>query len=414
MRPARLLTDGTKAAHEIRAQLQTCTNAWVAVAWATNNPVFDELTRQESKLKRVIIGTHGYLTDPDCIERLANKNWVSFRRASGPLFHPKLYLFEHLDRFTSIVGSHNLTGAAFNRNVELSTVTEHEKASPLVKGLLDFINAESEHSLCEVPTLAFISRYRAIHELAKKQQHDLDKFYNVHVDPESERRRKAAPIYMEWDRWLDKVEDMDGHGRKHRLRTLRHLKRLLSQPGGFRSLSLEDRRRVAGLTTERPKEDADVDWHFFGDMSLTRAFGQAFARLVEQDDPVEISAAVDILPTEGPLTGSHWSAYWDALNSATEGNGSIGIGGATRLACAKRPDYFVPITSANKTRLAAILNIDRIRLNDPAMYWETVIEAIRLTPWWTSAPPSDPFDKETWDCRAAMLDAIVYAKPLGS
>lgn len=411
MRPMRLLTDGEKVAHEICAQLRTCINAWVAVAWATSNCVFEELVRQESKLKRVIIGTHGYLTDPDCIERLATRNWASFRRASGPLFHPKLYLFEHADQFTVIVGSHNLTAAAFHKNVEVSTISELERSSPAVTALLKFIEVESAFSLCEVPTGTFISRYRAIHELAKSQQRDLDKHYASNIDPRSELGRKAAPIYMDWDQWLNKVDDMDRHGRERRLLTLRHLKRLLTQPGGFRSLSLEDRRRVAGLTTERPKRDTDVDWHFFGDMSLTKAFGQAYARLVEQDDPIELSTAVDILPAEGPITGTHWTAYWNALNSATDGNGSIGLGGATRLACAKRPDYFVPVTSANRMRLAEFLNIDKSSLNDPAMYWDRVIESIRLTPWWTSSPPSDPVDKETWDCRAAMLDAIVYAKP---
>ncbi|WP_435492175.1 phospholipase D-like domain-containing protein [Variovorax sp. ZT4R33] len=391
-------------------QLQTCKRAWAAVAWATKNDVFNELVRQEAKLQRVVIGTHGSLTDPDCIERLANSNWVSFRSAKGPLFHPKLYLFEHDDRYTVIVGSHNMTRGAFEQNVELSTASELDKGDPTVRMLREFIEGEA-NGRCITPTMAFISRYRASHRASQRQRRTVDDLYVEEPDRIEEKRRTDAPIHMEWEDWLKKVDEEDEHGRSRRLETLERIQELLRRPGGFLRLPLKDRQRIAGISMERPKDESDVDWNFFGEMTAARRFGHSYARLVEKEEPTEVAAALDLLPDDDAPTRADWQAYWAALLAAAGDMGGISIGGATRLACLKRPDYFVPVTSANLDKLAEQLGVPKKTLNSPEDYWDAVVETILLTPWWNEDRPPDPTDAKTWDARAAMLDAIVYVKP---
>lgn len=43
-----------------------------------------------------------------------------------------------------------------------------------------------------------------------------------------------------------------------------------------------------------------------------------------------------------------------------------------------------------------------------ATYWYEIVGRLIDTPWWKSAPPSDPIELEAWQGRAAMLDALFY------
>lgn len=393
----------------IIGQLRTCRRAWIAVAWATENEVFLEMVRQEVKLQYVVIGTHGSLTAPDCIERLANKNWAFFRSAKGPLFHPKLYVFEHDDRYMALIGSHNMTRGAFEHNVELSTLLEFEKDDAIVSTLRSFIENMAQGP-CITPTNAFISRYRASYRAAQRQRQTIDDLYKEEPDNVEEKRRTDAPIHMGWEEWLTMVNDEPRNGRVRRLDMLDQVRRLLQQPNGFLRLPLEDRRRVAGISMEQPKSDSDIEWNLFGAMTNARRFGHSYARLVEKDNPSELAAALDLIPPEGAPTRSDWQAYWAALKAAAGEDGGIGIVGATRLACLKRPDYFVPVTSTNTERLARQLGVPKKALQSPENYWDTVIETILLTPWWCKEPPADAEDARIWQVRAAMLDAIVYVR----
>lgn len=408
MRPTRALT-GDSSKDEIVKQLKACKRAWIAVAWATENVVFRELMKQGEKMACVVIGTHGSLTAPTCIEWLANKNWAHFRSAKGPLFHPKLYLFEHDDRFTTIVGSHNLTQGAFFSNEELSLVSEFEKSAPVVQALRDYVD-HAANGPCITPTMAFMDRYKARNRAAQRLRKNVEDLVVEETDQATEAARMSAPIHMEWDEWLRQIDAKDEHGRRRRLQTLGSIQKLLKRPGGFLHLPLRERRRVAGLSMERTKTDDDVDWNYFGEMTTLRRFDKPYSLLVEKEPPTELANALNLLPNELQPTRDDWLAYWNAVNNPSGVEGSIGLSAATRLAAVKRPDFFVPVTEANRGRLAELLNVPRNALTSASDYWDVVIKTILLTPWWTSDRPANDIDARTWDARAAMLDALVYEK----
>lgn len=70
------------------------------------------------------------------------------------------------------------------------------------------------------------------------------------------------------------------------------------------------------------------------------------------------------------------------------------------------------MTGANIERLSEELGVPESTLKDVANYWDAVIERIHHTPWYTADRPPPGMDRDTWEARGAMLDAIVYRKTM--
>ena len=405
----RVLTNSSVATNDVIRQLETCKKAWIAVAWVTKNPVYTAMMKHRVKVEKLVLGIQGFITDPDCLEAFANQNWVVVRRPGAFVYHPKLYLFEHETKFTAIVGSHNLTNGAFGGNTELSTATDFDKTHHAPDELRKFVEEQAKGPQ-EHLTNAFLSLYRDRHQQARTNRKRFDELANSTPDSVDEQARRSTPIYISWDAWLRKVDAQDVHGRQRRLRTLQSFKEMLARPGGFRKLPEPDRRRLAGLERAR-KTREEIDYNFFGEMTHLERYDKAYARLVLADDPVEIADALAELPVEVPVSRTHWDNYLKKLRAAVGVGGGIGVGAATRLACIWRPDTFVPVTGANIEGLSEELGVKADKLKKVENYWEVVIENIHLTPWYNEDRPPPGEDRDTWEARAAMLDAIVYRKP---
>ena len=130
---------------------------------------------------QIVHGADGAVTDPDVIGKL--RDWslnypgmgyrVQFNRnmADVPLFHPKLYWYERLNRMTTcIIGSSNLTGSGFSRNVEANAIisgppdsTEIRKCRKAFDGLF------GNQDLIE-PSDLFVEMYRQIHDRERWQR----------------------------------------------------------------------------------------------------------------------------------------------------------------------------------------------------------------------------------------------------
>ncbi|KRC14817.1 hypothetical protein ASE31_08720 [Acidovorax sp. Root217] len=324
---------------------------------------------------------------------------------AGPLFHPKLYLFEHEDKYTAIIGSHNLTRGAFEMNIELSTLTDFAKDDPAARELLSFIEEQEKEKI--IVSNAFLDRYEDLHRLAKRQKRDLDSLYQTLPDRRTEEARKKAPIHIGWDTWFEMIRKQDTHGLEPRLEVLSRIKKIFGDSSSFAAMDVSDRRRVAGLATAEMVRTDGVDWNYFGAMSNTLRFDQAFGHLA-LEEPQGISDALDLIPLDRPVIEEDWNAYWNALRAAVGDEGGIGRGVATRLACVKRPDVFVPLNNKNAQKLARILDKKPSHLMDAKHYWEQVVAPMRMSPWWSSNRPVDSLQAEAWEGRAALLDALVY------
>lgn len=61
-----------------------------AVAWATENPVFEAAMKHSSKFEHVVIGTHMFQTQPEVLERVGALAPAAVVPPTGDLFHPKV------------------------------------------------------------------------------------------------------------------------------------------------------------------------------------------------------------------------------------------------------------------------------------------------------------------------------------
>lgn len=95
-----------------------------AVAWATENAVFEAAMKQSERFEHFVVGTHMFQTQPEVLERAAALSAAAVVPPTGDLFHPKVYLFRNGQRIRCVVGSPNLTKAAMRRNVEASVLLD--------------------------------------------------------------------------------------------------------------------------------------------------------------------------------------------------------------------------------------------------------------------------------------------------
>lgn len=405
----RILTGHAESTTALVEQTQTCLSASWAIAWATPNKVFDAAFANIDKFDRLIIGTHGCHTHPDCLEKLGPYPQVSIRRSDKEyaLFHPKLYFFEHADHYAVVIGSHNLTAGAFQRNVELSTMSVFAKEEPAADALRTFIKEESHPTFCLPYGPTFLKRYRDLYSLARKQRRDLEKLVDNLPSSDAERKRREAPIYMSWPQFYDKARHDQAGSLEERLKVLRYIRDLFRKTPNFADMHPNDHLRIAGLASAKMCVDDGIDWNLFGSMNVGDAYGQPYGPLI-QKQPAAVAKALSHIPLDEPVTQEDFDAYWADLKAALpDGGKGLGRAGATRLVCMMRPDSFVSLNNRSAEKLAVQLGIKASDLASVDNYWTAVMAPIQLTPWWTTDRPTDPSQLEVWDFRAALLDVLV-------
>ncbi len=137
----KLLT-GRNATKTLVRLVRACRRLDVAVAWAGRNRVVDAMLEHHRKLRRVVIGTHMYQTDPKVLRDFMPFTVARCMPPDGHLFHPKVYLFELDDAVKAVVGSHNLTRGAFEgRNIEVSVLIEGSLDNDALRDIAEFVHA---------------------------------------------------------------------------------------------------------------------------------------------------------------------------------------------------------------------------------------------------------------------------------
>jgi hypothetical protein len=403
-----VLTTQEDATRVLIEQTKTCISASWAVAWATPNKVFDAALARMDVFKRLIVGTHGSQTHPNCLRALAKHPGKAFiRRNSAELFHPKLYIFEHAAKFSVVIGSHNLTRGAFEVNEEVSLLIDFDKADPSVEKLLDWMKKASQDMLCVVYSPAWMTEYERLYELAKQKRKEIDELRRDTSSQAETDRREKLPINLTWDEWYEQVssESSPSHDIKRRLEMLDYIGDLFGRYPSYAAMPLEDRMRVSGMASKEMTDRDEIDWGYFGSMK-TAVLRPNFKTLV-LENPTDLSAALDIIPLTGPVNADHWNRYWAEVRRVDADRGSLGRGLASRLATVRRPDVFVSLNTASSDQLAKLLGVAAGSLDGPT-YWTRVIQVVQQTRWFVADEPSDAQQARAWRARAALLDSLVY------
>lgn len=413
--PSTVLTTPAETSEALLAQIRTCVRASWAVAWATPNRVFAAAMSHIDKFERMVVGIHGCNTHPDCLRAMGQHPTKAFIRRNdrAALFHPKLYVFEHAEHYTVIVGSHNMTGGAFGSNVELSLLTDFPRDDSTVRTLLAWIKEASHPGSCVTFSTTWIAAYEQLFQTAKFKRNEIDAQLEDHPNAKVVAVQASLPINKTWAQWFDLVqhEKSSTHSIASRLQVLEHAASIF-RAGTYAQMSRTDRLRISGLAPKELREQDGVDWNLFGSMQVASALRAGYDAVVVED-PGALSSALELLPLVGVVTEGHWDAYWAELRRIDGGRGLLGRGTATRLACMRRPDTFVTLNNANQQKLASLLDAPETALRDGNAYWKTVIQPIQKTDWYRSSAPAPPapqgsLESRAWFARAALLDALIY------
>jgi hypothetical protein len=180
---------------------------------------------------------------------------------------------------------------------------------------------------------------------------------------------------------------------------------LLAAAGSFSELVVAEWKAIAGVIGDSEKPHAgseSLEWGWFGSMGGAGVFA---GRIGSQDR--DLASAMDSIPRHGLVSRSQFDRFRENFARAFDGEKRVGrVATASRLLAMKRPDSFVCVNKGNKVGIAKALAFapTTLSLNN---YWERIVEPLRASLWYNETEPSSR-DRELWEYRAAMLDAIYY------
>jgi hypothetical protein len=212
------------------------------------------------------------------------------------------------------------------------------------------------------------------------------------------------PLEMDWSTFVAKVRADQHHSAEQRVEVLATTRVLFESQLHFSDLQPVERKAIAGTLgkNERARDFGFYEWGWFG---TTGAFG-VFKNRINENVP-EISAALDWIPLNGPVSDVNYQRFIQTFLEAFEGSPrQPGIAHASRLLAMKRPDYFVSFNKPNSRGLSAHFGVRASSVN-LSTYWNDIIEPITYSKWWRSPRPRGA-DGRIWDGRAAFLDALYY------
>ena len=404
----RLLKSRTEITSTFNSLLRNCESVSFAVAWASCGfGSCDHLLRVHRKIRRGVVGTHFYQTDPRFIEKFVGRKSVKFITNPSGVFHPKVYLFERPgSRWSCLIGSANFTLGAFGENSELLVLVED------VDGPRSAIASEVNHQIKAYwnwPTAKFadqidLERYRYWKDRFKRP---IDKSQGKFgIKPAKKTLDEILLLNIGWSELFSKIQHDPHHGLTKRIKVLASARALFEKYGSLAAMPKKDRQGIAGFV-----ESDDIPWGWFGSMKGAGTF-----KKLVNENPKAFSTALDKIPLVGPVRRSDYEAflnhYMAAFPRIKRRRIRHGLATATRLLAMKRPDYFVCFDKANKVGLSKAFGIT-INHHDYNAYWDSIIERICESKWWNSPRPKAKSEQQVWEGRTAFLDAIFYV-PVGA
>jgi HKD family nuclease len=395
------LLEAKAIARRLKALIEEHDSISMAVAWGDLTGIAETLVVNQAKFGSVLFGLDFCATDPDLIDELVNvPNAFVAKRRSG-CFHPKIFYFETGSKAEAIVGSANFTKGGLGRNLEASVHVKGDVGDVFfgqVRAQLE--SYESLHLPIDQP---LADSYRRQAKVAGKAPRP-----NSPVLPDDDgddwTRLNAPLAIMPWKEFVRLVRE-DPRPLKKRMGLIREVQKMFAKSASFADLSVAEWKAVAGLLGKAEAENAelgDFEWGWFGSMSRATEFSKAIG-LQES----AIAQALDLVPRRGDVTRVQFEDYVDIFKRALPTSiASNPIATATRMLAMKRPDFFVCVDAGNKPALAEALAFAPTTISLDK-YWERIIEPIQQAPWYNEPRPAGR-NRELWDSRVAMLDAVYY------
>jgi hypothetical protein len=413
-----LLTSSTALRETLADCLDRSSEVYIAAAWLRDGFSLQQLIKSKCRFQAVI-GTDFGMTDPDSVKRL----WKSSDRAdvvrlfpaTGNTFHPKLYLFKTSDGWESLVGSANMTAAAFADNYEAMAhlrLTAQEWA--------EWLDAwRSWWAECPRLTTARLTEYSR--EAAKwarvaltqlSQRADLTSRSPKPNALAPKKRIASAPRlidvlsvgFVDYVNLLrnslkgngmgaDSLDAAD-RGYSNYLSVIERAHAIL-EADGFPDPNDPDRFAIV-LGTRK-----DTGW--LGSMKGLRSGWSALKR--PQFVESLRSRVRPLLHATGTADLIRGGREVFELVTAQQG---VAHGVATRVLALARPDQFLSVNQQSVDKLAAFFGVRAADLKTWQGYERTLRLLWKDAEWFRSAEPADAHMARLWRARVAIIDAIAY------
>ena len=416
----KLISESKELLSLFQKNLKWCESLYFATAWASPvKGLFKKLLENRKKIKLGVVGIHFYQTHPDFIKEFIDDKKVKFVMQTSGTFHPKVYFFHRDEEWRLIVGSANLTNAAFSENSEVCVYIENkddDNGDLIGYNALDILCKYNKQA--ESIDLKKFESYKATWALQQERVRKLSSEYGQKKN--SSARNVPMPTFLydlSWDDFYSAVRKENAKEKNRfekRVKLLKAVKEIFNKKTNgnyivFSDYAPDERKLIAGLDVKVKGDDGKfLEWGLFGSMRGARPFKGYIGK--ESGKIEEISDALECIPREGNVEQKHYDEY---VRKITKLYG-ISLGTASRLLAMKRPDTFVCVDNENSEGLSNFLRISNIMNQKKEkifdVYWDDVICRIKDFIWWNKEMPADENERFVWENRAAFFDSLFYRK----
>lgn len=353
-----------------------------------------------AKVRRALIGVHFAQTEPWALRMLsADRERLRVVEDTAGVFHPKALLARRGNRGHALVGSSNFTRGGFLGNTEVNLLLEGNLQDEPLRTLFAAFEAEWTSSRAQSIDEDWLLRYERAYASRPKP-------------PQLPRPPRSRPVAVEraeqldvgWDEYYDLIARRERHTLRNGfeihifdhaqgsyLQEIEACANAFARSPQFASMSEEDRKRVTGWGAETSG--------YFG-----RNVGAGYFKQLVRTEPEKLARHLDLIPTRGPVD----RGIADRVLSGLVELHGVGLGVASRMLCAKRPDLFVTINNANRDRVRALFG----RAPTSATAYLDWHERIWAYPWRSAPEPTGGRDeRRVWRARVALVDSLVYEIP---
>ncbi len=395
----KLLITTESSSREFSRLLDTYKSYYFLTAWA-GMPFYlsNKVLSNKNRIKQVVIGLHFYQTHPDFIKAFMDCKNIRYIKQTSGVFHPKVYLFMNSDTdWELFIGSSNFTKSAFSINCEANVIISSfdKDADQILQQLQDQINFLWDTASCFDKDE--LDKYEKIWIRQQDKVKSISGEYGNGGPQNNSRPLFNIPIATKnWNSFSEEVQN-DKKGSIHiRLRVLEEAHNLFLKNKSFADFSLEDRKKIAGISYDKRNEQ----WLFFGSM---KGSGDFKKRIIDNDK--NISIALEQIPLSGAVFKSHFDDFIAYFLKSTKHKNPIAT--ATRLLAMKRPDYFVCLDSKNRKNMCDEFGI-RYSQMTLERYWTDIIQRVQDCEWYKNANTINELEIRIWNNRCALLDSICY------
>ncbi|MCA9546012.1 MAG: phospholipase D family protein [Myxococcales bacterium] len=392
-----VLTDARALNDAVAALAEWAETIRFAYAWMdTACPAWSQLP--DEKITESVVGAHFAQTDPAVFdhflaEELTENVGVIIEKAGT--FHPKVIVGIKGSQARAVVGSSNFTRGGFGANTELNVLLQGKLTDDALAALTHFIDELWNRSDWITP--AWAARYRELHE-------------NRPPKPPSPPRPGLESsgdyvglesLRVTWPEWFEMLRNRFDSTARGGLRVplfheegsylleARACDRIFDARTPFATLDRDSRRLLVGRKGVRASNGS------FGGGGASGIFMHTVL-----EEPEALGALIDAVPR----TGEVGAATAETFLTQAFALPSVGMAGATRLLAMKRPDRFLPVNGGNRDRIQAVFGFGITNVE----HYLKLHEIIWSFPWATAPEPEDPFEREIWRWRVALLDTAYY------